>query len=188
MVGYYLIISHNKQSFEAAVVDPIRGHIKIYDRGLIALRIGDSNTTPPKSNITALIGIVSDNLSKMRRVASQVLTCNRGMTRGFCVNPMFDLSGKKALVTGGGRDIGRSCAVELARAGADVVVNYHSSREAAEDTVAEIESLGRSATAVQADVFTASGVETLAEAAFEFHGGRVDLLVCNAGGLNQRGD
>ena len=101
---------------------------------------------------------------------------------------MFDLSGKKALVTGGGRDIGRSCAVELARAGADVVVNYHSSREAAEDTVAEIESLGRSATAVQADVFTASGVETLAEAAFEFHGGRVDLLVCNAGGHNQRGD
>ena len=64
----------------------------------------------------------------------------------------FSIEGKVALVTGGGRDIGRACCLELAANGADVVVNYHSSEEAALETVAEIGSMGRRAIAVRADV------------------------------------
>lgn len=64
----------------------------------------------------------------------------------------FRIEGKVALVTGGGRDIGRGCCLELAANGADVVVNYHSSAESALETVADIEALGRRAVAVRADV------------------------------------
>jgi hypothetical protein len=72
----------------------------------------------------------------------------------FVPNPMFDLTGKTAVVTGGGRDIGAACAVALARAGADIVINYNSSKEHADRTVDEIHRLGREAVAIQADVFT----------------------------------
>jgi hypothetical protein len=88
----------------------------------------------------------------------------------------------------GGRDIGAACAIELARAGADVVVNYHSSSAAAEATVHEIEKLGRRAVAVQADVFGQEGVDILQAQAAAFFGTAADILVCNAGGLNQRGE
>ena len=63
----------------------------------------------------------------------------------------FSIDGKVALVTGGGRDIGRACCRELAANGADVVVNYHSSAESATQTVEDIKALGRRAIAVQAD-------------------------------------
>ena len=105
------------------------------------------------------------------------------------VNPMFDLTGLNALVTGGARDIGGACAVELARAGADVVVNYFGSEEAAAATVDEIRSLGSRATAVRANVFEAEGIAHLvSEAEAFFEGGRIDVLVNNAGGLNLRGE
>ncbi len=61
------------------------------------------------------------------------------------------LSGKRALVTGGARRVGRAIALELARAGMDVAITYHRSAEEARRVVKEIEALGRSALAIRAD-------------------------------------
>jgi 3-oxoacyl-[acyl-carrier protein] reductase len=98
----------------------------------------------------------------------------------------FDLTGKIALVTGGGRDIGRATSLELARAGADVLVDFNHSPAAAEATVAEIGRLGRRAKAVQADVTRKRDIDRLVEEALRFGGGRIDILVNNAGGLVKR--
>ena len=98
----------------------------------------------------------------------------------------FSIEGKVALVTGGGRDIGRACCLELAANGADVVVNYHSSEEAALETVAEIGSMGRRAIAVRADVTRPEELRDLKDAALAFGDGRVDILVNNAGGIIRR--
>src|SRR6185503_3290923 len=98
----------------------------------------------------------------------------------------FDITGKIALVTGGARDIGRAISLELARCGADVVVNYHSSAAEAQATVAEIEALGRRARAVGGDVTKKSDVERVVAEALDFGAGRVDVLVNNAGGLVRR--
>jgi len=68
------------------------------------------------------------------------------------------LAGQKALVTGASKGIGRGIALALARAGADVVVNYNSDRTGAEATVKEIQGIGRVAVAVQADVGRSSDV------------------------------
>ena len=62
------------------------------------------------------------------------------------------LSGKKALVTGAARGIGRGCALELARAGADVAVNDYRRPELIEETAAEIRALGRQTTVLEGDV------------------------------------
>ncbi|WP_424930288.1 SDR family NAD(P)-dependent oxidoreductase [Amaricoccus tamworthensis] len=95
------------------------------------------------------------------------------------------LQGKTAIVTGGGRDIGRACAVKLASEGANVAINYFASSAGAEQTVAEIEKLGGKAIAVQGDLSKAEDVATLVDATVkEF--GAVDVLVNNAGGLISR--
>jgi 3-oxoacyl-[acyl-carrier protein] reductase len=98
----------------------------------------------------------------------------------------FDISGKVALVTGGGRDIGGAISRELARNGADVVVNYASSRAAAEATVRDIVAMGRRAIAVAADVTRKHEVDRLTAEALKFGNGRIDILVNNAGGLIRR--
>jgi 3-oxoacyl-[acyl-carrier protein] reductase len=98
----------------------------------------------------------------------------------------FDLTGKIALVTGGARDIGGAISLELARNGADVVVNYASSDAAATETVRQIVALGRRAIAVKADVTVKSEVVRLAAAAAEFGKGRIDILVNNTGGMVKR--
>ncbi|MFG2217962.1 MULTISPECIES: SDR family oxidoreductase [unclassified Streptomyces] len=90
------------------------------------------------------------------------------------------LRGQKALVTGASSGIGRATAVELGRAGADVVVNYSSAREAAEEVVREIESFGVRAYAHRADVSREDQVVGMfARMAEEF--GTIDVLVANAG-------
>ena len=65
---------------------------------------------------------------------------------------MIELSGRTALVTGGSRGIGRACALRLAEAGADVIVNYVTSNSAAMEVASEIDRMGRRAFVVKADV------------------------------------
>ena len=89
-------------------------------------------------------------------------------------------SGQVALVTGGGKRVGRSIALGLARAGANVAVNYNTSREGAAEVVKEIESTGRTAAAIQADVSKRSDVERLF-ATTQKQFGRLDILVSNTG-------
>ncbi|MEM8658618.1 MAG: glucose 1-dehydrogenase [Pseudomonadota bacterium] len=97
----------------------------------------------------------------------------------------MSLNGKTAIITGGGRDIGRACAVRLAQAGAAVAINYHSSAEGAEAAVAEITGAGGKAFAMQGDMTQAEDVDALVDrAAADF--GSVDILVNNTGGLVAR--
>ncbi|MFN8641923.1 MAG: glucose 1-dehydrogenase [Candidatus Binatia bacterium] len=93
---------------------------------------------------------------------------------------MARLDGRKALVTGGSRGIGRGIAVELAREGADVAVNYRRDEDAARETVTAIERLGRRAVAVQADVAEWPAVERMVAQSLEALGG-LDLVVANSG-------
>jgi glucose 1-dehydrogenase len=89
------------------------------------------------------------------------------------------LANRVALVTGASRGIGRGCALEMAREGADVVVNYRSHPEEAETAVAEIRAMGRRAIAYGADVGDRKAVDGMVAAALaEF--GRIDILVNNA--------
>ena len=95
------------------------------------------------------------------------------------------LAGKTAIITGGGRDIGRACAVKLAAEGASVAINYFSSSEGADSAVAEINAAGGRAFALQGDLNTQAGVDALvAKTVAEFGG--VDVLVNNTGGLIAR--
>ncbi len=91
-----------------------------------------------------------------------------------------DLSGKAALVTGASRGIGRAVALELARRGAKVAVNYVSQRDAADQVVADIQALGPEAIALQADVGDAAAVEAMIKTAQD-QWGAIDILVNNAG-------
>jgi len=99
---------------------------------------------------------------------------------------MGKLAGKTALVTGGGRGIGRGITLELAREGADVAVNYRRDREAAEATVAEVQSLGRRAVAIQADVGNHEAVEAMVAEVVQFFGG-LDISVANSGVASRAG-
>ncbi|MGB4961175.1 MAG: SDR family NAD(P)-dependent oxidoreductase, partial [Saprospiraceae bacterium] len=99
---------------------------------------------------------------------------------------MSKFSGKVAVVTGGSRDIGRAISVKLAREGAKVVVNYHSSGAGAKATVDEIISFGGTAIAVQADVSKVEGIRHLKAKTVEAFGDKIDILVNNAGGLFAR--
>ncbi len=90
------------------------------------------------------------------------------------------LEGKKAIVTGGSRGIGRAIALMYAKEGADVLVNYHSNDAAAKDTVAQIEALGRKGVAVAADVADYKSAQNMVDECVKKLG-RVDIVVNNAG-------
>ena len=90
---------------------------------------------------------------------------------------MGDLDGKTALVTGGGKGIGRAISEALAGMGARVVVNYRSDKSAAEETAASLPN----ATAHQADVGDPAQVEAMVKAI-----GKVDVLVNNAGAVRDK--
>lgn len=92
----------------------------------------------------------------------------------------LSLQGQVAIVTGASRGIGRAVALALATAGAQVVVNYARSSEAADQLVAEITANGGQALAVQADVSQADQVNALVATTLEKLG-RIDILVNNAG-------
>lgn len=90
------------------------------------------------------------------------------------------MSEKLALVTGGSRGIGKACAMELAKAGYDVVINYAGNVDAANKTVEELKALGVDAAAYKFDVSNAEQVNAgIAEIVEKF--GRIDVLVNNAG-------
>jgi 3-oxoacyl-[acyl-carrier protein] reductase len=93
---------------------------------------------------------------------------------------MGKLDGKYALVTGGSRGIGRGIALEFAREGADVAVNYRRDADAARATAEEIEGLGRRALAVQADVAEWPAVERMVGEVFDAFG-QLDIVVANSG-------
>lgn len=90
------------------------------------------------------------------------------------------LEGKKALVTGASRGIGREVALELARQGADVAINYSGSEAKANEVVDEIKALGRKAFAIQCDVANSESVTSMIKEVVEQFE-RVDILVNNAG-------
>lgn len=92
---------------------------------------------------------------------------------------MIDLRGKVALVTGGSRGIGRATAIRLAEAGADIVLNYVTSRSAADQTAEMVAALGRRVAVVKADVSEQDDIESMLDfVRDEF--GRLDILVSNA--------
>jgi len=93
---------------------------------------------------------------------------------------VFLLKNKKALVTGGSRGIGKGIVLALAEQGADVVVNYHSSKKEAEETVQAVEESGVESFSVQADVSVPDQVEKMFNEIKEKWGG-LDILVNNAG-------
>jgi 3-oxoacyl-[acyl-carrier protein] reductase len=92
----------------------------------------------------------------------------------------LDLEGKGAIVTGGSLGIGRAIALELAREGANVAVNYKRHDDEANAVVAGIEEMGRKGLAVKADVSSYADAEAMVEKVRETFG-RYDILVCNAG-------
>lgn len=89
------------------------------------------------------------------------------------------LQDKIAVVTGGSRGIGRAIALDLAREGADVIVNYRARAEQACAVADEITALGRRALAVQANMAEPADIERLFKTTQEAFGG-LDILVCNA--------
>ncbi|GLH63286.1 3-oxoacyl-[acyl-carrier-protein] reductase [Parageobacillus sp. G301] len=90
------------------------------------------------------------------------------------------LQGKVALVTGASRGIGRAIALELARQGAKVAVNYAGNEAKANEVVEEIKNMGGEAFAIQADVSNAEAVDQMVKAVLERFE-RIDILVNNAG-------
>jgi len=90
------------------------------------------------------------------------------------------LESKNALVTGASKGVGKGIALEMARSGATVAVNYHRDAAGAEATVAEIRGMGREAFAVQADVGIATEVDRMFGVVLEKFP-RLDILVNNAG-------
>lgn len=92
----------------------------------------------------------------------------------------MSLQGRIALVTGGGRGIGRAIALALAEDGADVAVNYRRDEASAKETVAQIEGLGRRAIAVQASIDDAQANAAMVDRVADTLGA-VDILINNAG-------
>lgn len=92
----------------------------------------------------------------------------------------MNFEGKTVIVTGGSRGIGRAIALDFAKSGANVVVNYNRNAEKAEDVVKEIEAIGPKGLAVQCNVSKQEDVDALLKATVDTFG-TVDFLVNNAG-------
>jgi 3-oxoacyl-[acyl-carrier protein] reductase len=91
------------------------------------------------------------------------------------------LAGRVALITGGGRGIGRATAFRLAQEGANVAINFKGNAAAAQEAKRLVEGTGRKATLVQGDVAADGQAEDVVKQALAFGDGRIDILVNNAG-------
>ncbi len=96
------------------------------------------------------------------------------------------LKGKVAVVTGGGRDIGRAICIKLASEGAHVVINFFNSVQDSEETLNLIQAAGGEAMVVQGDVTKQDDIDHLVAETKKAYGEKVDILVNNAGGLFAR--
>lgn len=90
------------------------------------------------------------------------------------------LTDTAAIVTGASRGIGRAIAIELARQGADVLINYNQNRKAAREAQHAVEALGRKAVIIQADISDLKAHQKLIDTALDAFG-KVDILINNAG-------
>jgi enoyl-[acyl-carrier protein] reductase III len=99
------------------------------------------------------------------------------------------LSGKKALITGGSRGIGKETALCLARAGCDIAINFITQESGAHQVAAEVQRLGRQAMVIKADVSEPEDIEAMV-AAIEGQWGQLDILISNAasGGFRNLAD
>src|SRR2546428_8528796 len=93
----------------------------------------------------------------------------------------MSLEGRTALITGGGRGIGRATPIPLAREGARIAINYKGKAEAAEEAKRLVEKGGGKAGPIQGDVSVDDQAENVVKAALTFGEGRLDILVNNAG-------
>jgi 3-oxoacyl-[acyl-carrier protein] reductase len=98
----------------------------------------------------------------------------------------MQFKGKNAIVTGGGRDIGRAISIKLAEAGANICVSYANDEASARDTLARMEAAGGRAIVHRADATCADEVASLVDASRAAFGERIDILVNVAGGLVAR--
>ncbi len=119
-----------------------------------------------------------DELVARRIDELEALTSDLAQSESPASRGMTKLLGKTALVTGAARGIGRGCAIELARAGADVVVNDRERTPQAMAVVAQIEALGRRSALVEEDVFERLSCERVVERAREALG-CIDILISN---------
>lgn len=99
---------------------------------------------------------------------------------------MYSLKNKVAIVTGGGRDIGREVSLKLAAAGAKVCINYFGNKDQAEDTLKEVLSSGGDAILVQGDMTKSAEVKNLVSECTKKFGTAIHILVNVAGGLVAR--
>ncbi len=99
---------------------------------------------------------------------------------------MYDLKGKVALVTGGGRDIGREVCLNLAREGAKVCLNYFESDEKGNETVKMIQDMGGEALLIQGDMTNPDDVKNIVDECVKTYGNKINILVNVAGGLIAR--
>ena len=93
---------------------------------------------------------------------------------------MIYLDGKKALITGGSRGIGRATAILFAKAGCDLAINYINQKEAAEKVREEIDKIGRECLVFKADISQKNDINSMIEGIMQ-KWGRIDILVNNAG-------
>ena len=98
---------------------------------------------------------------------------------------MIDLSGKTALITGAGRGIGKGCAIELARHGAQLIINDRPGSPDLESTASEIRALGAECQALESDVFARPGCEQLVQQTLDALN-QIDILISNPA-YSQRG-
>ncbi len=94
---------------------------------------------------------------------------------------MANLEGKHALVTGASKGVGKGIALELARAGCNIAINYNSDKKGAEETAKEIEALGRTAIVTQGNVGLSKDVDRMFAEVLAAFPSAIDILVNNAG-------